>query len=135
VEQSRRRRQLRGGDALPRRGVEEALRLGDLASKSVSGGTLMLPGEGGHTHTLLGSGGRGLRVLQGHGEGAVSGRDGGGTRRQSTEEGSGGEGSGRWRYAVEETVGVAGEERWHRGRRAARCQYCRLEKHHRQKEM
>jgi hypothetical protein len=34
--------------------VEEALRLGDLASKSVSGGMLVLPGEGGHTHTLLG---------------------------------------------------------------------------------
>jgi hypothetical protein len=60
--------------------VEEALGLGDVASKSVSGGTLMLPGEGGHTHALLGSGCRGLGVLQGRNEGVVGGCDGGGTR-------------------------------------------------------
>jgi hypothetical protein len=52
LEQSRRGRLLRRGDALPRRGMEEALRLSDLASKSVSGGMLVLPGEGGNTHTL-----------------------------------------------------------------------------------
>jgi hypothetical protein len=63
LERNRRRRPLRRGDALPRRGVEEALCLGDLASKSISGGTLVLPGEGGHTHTLLGGGGCGLGVL------------------------------------------------------------------------
>jgi hypothetical protein len=44
LERSRRRRLLRGGDALTRRGVEEALRLGDLASKCVSRGALVLPG-------------------------------------------------------------------------------------------
>jgi hypothetical protein len=44
LEQSRRRRLLRGGDTLPRRGVEEALRLGDLASKRVRRGTVVLPG-------------------------------------------------------------------------------------------
>jgi hypothetical protein len=66
LEWSRRRKR---GDALPRRGVEEALCLGDVASKSVSGGTLVLPGEGGHTHALLGSGYRGLGVLQGRSEG------------------------------------------------------------------
>jgi hypothetical protein len=80
--------------------VEEALCLGDLASKSISAGTLMLPGEGGHTHALLG-GAAGLGVLQGRSEGAVGGRDGGGTRRHPAEEGSGREGSGRRRHAVE----------------------------------
>jgi hypothetical protein len=75
LEWSRRRRR---GDALPRRGVEKALRLGDVASKSVSGGTLMLPGEGGHTHALLSGGCRALGVLQGRSKGAVGGRDGGG---------------------------------------------------------
>jgi hypothetical protein len=68
---SRRRRLLRRCDALPRRGVEEVLRLGNLASKSVSCGTLVLPGEGSHTHALLGGGCRGLGVLQGRSEGAV----------------------------------------------------------------
>jgi hypothetical protein len=110
LERSRRRRLLRRGDALPHRGVKEALRLGDPASKSVSNGTLVLPDEGGHTYTLLGGGCRGLGVLQGHSEGTVGGRNGGGTRRQPTKEGGGGEGSGRWRYAVERTVGVAAEE-------------------------
>jgi hypothetical protein len=39
----RRRRQLQGrGDTLPRRCVEETLRLSDLASKSIGGGTLVL---------------------------------------------------------------------------------------------
>jgi hypothetical protein len=51
--QSSRRRLLRGGDSLPRRGVEEALRLNDSASKCVSRGVLVLPGEGNHTHALL----------------------------------------------------------------------------------
>jgi hypothetical protein len=78
LEWSRRRRLLRQGDALPCRRMEEALRLGDVASKSVSSGTLVLPGEGGHTHVLLGGGCHGLGVLQGHSEGAVGGRDGGG---------------------------------------------------------
>jgi hypothetical protein len=110
LERSRGRRLLRGGDALPRSGVEEALRLSDLASKSVSGGTLVLPGEGGHTHTLLGGGCRGLGVLQGRSEGAVGGRDGGGTRRQPAEEGGGGEGSGRRRYAVEGPWAEPGKE-------------------------
>jgi hypothetical protein len=63
LEHSRRRKLLRGGDAFPRRGVEEALRLNDLVSKCVSRGTLMLPGEGSQMHTLLGGGGRGLGVL------------------------------------------------------------------------
>jgi hypothetical protein len=116
LERSRRRRLLRGGDALPRRGVEEALGLGDLARNSVSSGTLVLPGESGHTHTLLGDGRRGLGVLQGRSESAVGGHDGGGMRRQPTEERGGGEGSSCWRHPVEGTVGVAGEER---GTRAA----------------
>jgi hypothetical protein len=94
LERSRGRRLLRGGDTLPRRGVEEALRLSDLASKSVSGGTLVLPGEGGHAHALLGGGCNSLGVLQGCSECAVGGRDGGGTRRQPSEEGGGGEGCG-----------------------------------------
>jgi hypothetical protein len=64
LEWSRRRRLLRQGDALPCRRMEEALRLGDVASKSVSSGTLVLPGEGGHTHVLLGGGCHGLGVLQ-----------------------------------------------------------------------
>jgi hypothetical protein len=54
---------LRGGDALPRRGVEEALRLGDQVSKSVSRGALVLPSEGRHMHALLGGGCRGLGAL------------------------------------------------------------------------
>jgi hypothetical protein len=111
LERSRRRRLLRRGDTLPRRGVDEALRLGDPASKSVSGGTLVLPGEGGHTYMLLGGGCRGLGILRGHNEGTVGGRDGRGTWRQPTKEGGGGEGSGRRRYAVEGTVGVAAEEK------------------------
>jgi hypothetical protein len=93
----------RGGDTLPRRGVEEALRFGDLASKSVNGGTLVLPGEGGHTHALLGGCCRGLGVLQGCSEAVVGGRDGGGTRRQHMEEGGGGERAGRRRCAVDGT--------------------------------
>jgi hypothetical protein len=84
--------------------VEEALRLGDLVSKSVSGGTLVLPGEGGHTHALPGGGCRSLGVLQGRIKGAVGGRDGGGTRRHLAEESGSGEGSGCWRYAVEGTA-------------------------------
>jgi hypothetical protein len=110
LEQSRRLRLLRGGDALPRTGVEEALRLGDLASKSVSGATLVLPSEGGHTHTLLGGGCRGLEVCQGHNEGVVGGRDGGGTQRQPTEEGGGGEGGSRWRHAVRGTIAEEARE-------------------------
>jgi hypothetical protein len=121
LERSRRRRR---GDALPRRGVEEALRLGDLASKSVGGGTLVLPGEGGHMHALLGGGYRGLGVFQGCSVGAVGGCDGGGTLRQPAEEGGSGERSGR--------------EGGDRGRQAARChpclrprpQYLRPEKYH-----
>jgi hypothetical protein len=35
--------------------MEEALCLGDLESKRVSRGTLVLPGEGSHTQALLGS--------------------------------------------------------------------------------
>jgi hypothetical protein len=66
--------------------VEEVLRLSDLGSKSVSGGTLVLPGEGGHMHTLLGGGIRGLGVLQGRSEGAAGDRDGGGTRRKAVAE-------------------------------------------------
>jgi hypothetical protein len=54
LEQSRKRRLLRGRDVLPRRGMEEALCLGDLASKRVRRGTLVLPGESRHTHALLG---------------------------------------------------------------------------------
>jgi hypothetical protein len=119
--QSRRRRLLRRGDALASRGVEEALRLGGPASKSVSGGPLVLPGEGGYTHTLLGSDCSGLGVLQGRSEGAVGGRDGGGTQRKPTEEGGGGEGSGRWRYAVEGDCGGSWGRTWHRGRQAAKC--------------
>jgi hypothetical protein len=72
LERSRRRKLLRGGDALPRRGMEEALRLSDLASKRVSRGTLVLPGEGSHTHALLGGGRCGPGVLQGRSEGAVA---------------------------------------------------------------
>jgi hypothetical protein len=94
MERSHGRRLLRGCDTLPRRGVEEALRLNDLASKSVSGGTLVLPSEGGHAHGLFGGGCSGLGVLQCRSECAVSGRDGGGTWRQPSEEGSGGEGCG-----------------------------------------
>jgi hypothetical protein len=75
LEWSRRRRLLRGGDALPCRGVEEALRLGDLASKSVSRGALVLPSEGSHTHALLSSGDRGICALQGRSEGVVSSGD------------------------------------------------------------
>jgi hypothetical protein len=86
---------------LPRKGVEEALCLGDPASKSVSGGTLVLPGEGSHTHGLLGGGCLGLGTLQGRSKGAVGGGDRGGTRRQPAEEGSGEGGSGRGRDAVE----------------------------------
>jgi hypothetical protein len=98
-----------GGDVLPRRGVEEVLRLGDLASKSVSGGPPVLPGEGNHTHALLGGGCRCLGVRQGCSEGVVGGGDRGGTRHLTPEEGGGGEGSGRWWHPVERTVGVAGE--------------------------
>jgi hypothetical protein len=110
------RRLLRGGDTLPRRGVEEVLRLGDLASKSVSSGPLMLPGEGSHTHTLLGGGCRCLGVRQGCSEGVVGGGDGGGTRHLAPEEGGGGEGSDRRWHLVERTVWVAGKGR---GTRAA----------------
>jgi hypothetical protein len=81
-------------DTLPRRGVEEALRLSDLASKSISGVTLVLLGEGGHAHALLDGGCSGLGILQGRSECAVSGRNGGGTRRQLSEEGGSGEGCG-----------------------------------------
>jgi hypothetical protein len=98
LERSRRRMLLRRGNALPRRGVEEALCLGDLASKRVNGGTLMLLGEGGQTHALIGGCSRGLGILQGND------RDGGGTRRQPAEEGGGGQGSGRRRHSVEGTV-------------------------------
>jgi hypothetical protein len=62
-ERSRRRRLLRGGDTLPRRGVEEALCLGDLASKSVRGGALVLQARAA-THALLGSGSLGLGGLK-----------------------------------------------------------------------
>jgi hypothetical protein len=109
LEQNHRRRQLRRRDVLPRRGVEEALRLGDLASKSVSRRALVLPGEGSHTHALLSGGCCGLGVLQGRSEGAVGGGDRGGTRRQPTEKGGAGEVSRHWRHAVEETVWVADE--------------------------
>jgi hypothetical protein len=88
--------------------VEEALRLGDLASKSVSGGTLVLPGEGGHTHALLDGGCRGLGVLQGRIKGAVGRprrwRDAE-TSREERRWRRRGEGSGRRRHAV------VGEER------------------------
>jgi hypothetical protein len=80
LQRSRRRRLLRGGNALSRRGVEEALRLGDLASKRVSRGTLVLPGEGSRTRTLLGGGCCCLGVLQCCSESTVGVRDGGGTR-------------------------------------------------------
>jgi hypothetical protein len=43
--------------------MEEVLHLDDLASKSIGGGTLVLPGKGVHTHALLGGGGRGPGAL------------------------------------------------------------------------
>jgi hypothetical protein len=118
-----RSRKRRGGDALPRRGVEEALCLGDLESKCVSRGTLVLPGEGSPTHTFLGGGG-GLGVHQGRSEGVVGRGDGGGARRHAPEEGGGGEGSSCRRHAQpaerRETrqgeVGAAGRRATSRGR-------------------
>jgi hypothetical protein len=45
---------LRGGNVLPLRGVEEAHRLSNPASKSISRSALVLLGEGSHTNPLLG---------------------------------------------------------------------------------
>jgi hypothetical protein len=118
----------------PPRGVEETLRLGDLASKSVSGGTLVLPGEGGHTHALLDGGCRGLGVFQGRIKGAV-----GRPRRWRDTETSRGERRWRRRVWAQEACRSWGRA-WPRGRRAARCQarpldqYRRLEKHHCRKQ-
>lgn len=96
-----------GGDELPV-GGEEALRLGDPASKSVSRGALMLPGEGNHTHTLMGSSCLGLGALQGRSKGAVGGGDGSGTRRLSEE---GGAGEGRvWGREVGDTRDAKGKD-------------------------
>jgi hypothetical protein len=95
----RRRRLLRRGDTLPRRGMEEALRLGDLASKTVSSGTLVLPGDGGHTHALLSGGNLGLGSLKSRSHGTVGGGDDGGARRHTPEEGGGGERSSRRRHS------------------------------------
>jgi hypothetical protein len=79
--------------------VEEALRLGDLVSKSVRGGTLVLPGEGGHMHTLLGGGSLGLGDLKSRSQGTVGGGDVGGLWRHTPEEGGGGERSSRRRHS------------------------------------
>jgi hypothetical protein len=80
---------LRGGDVVSLRGVEEALRLGDPASKCVSCGVLVLPGEGSHMHALLGGGYLGLGGRKSRNKGAVGDGDSGGTRRRALEEGGG----------------------------------------------
>jgi hypothetical protein len=54
-------------------GVEEALSLSDPASKSISCGALVLPGESRQAHVLLSSDGLGA----GRSEGAIRSSDGG----------------------------------------------------------
>jgi hypothetical protein len=73
--QSCRRCLLRGGDVLPRRGVEKVLCLGNPASKCVSRRALVLPGKGSHTHALLGGCCLGLGGRKSRSKGAVGSGD------------------------------------------------------------